>query len=135
MLICSSREILVAGCADTCRKFARYIREFSLCAKAYFLTWIFQVYTFNTDANILIVESSPIVETISFVDHDWNICRSYEKVHLTISRSRHRRCSIIKGVLKNLAKFTGRHLCQSLFFNKVAGSCLFITVHLRPTAS
>ena len=26
-----------------------------------------------------------------------------------------------KGVLKNLAKFTGKHQCQSLFFNKVAG--------------
>ena len=26
-----------------------------------------------------------------------------------------------KGVLKNLAKFTGKHLRQSLFFNKVAG--------------
>ena len=24
-----------------------------------------------------------------------------------------------KGVLKNFAKFTGKHLCQSLFFNKV----------------
>ena len=26
-----------------------------------------------------------------------------------------------KGVLKNLTKFTGKHLCQSLFFNKVSG--------------
>ena len=26
-----------------------------------------------------------------------------------------------KGVLRNVAKFTGRHLCQSLFFNKFAG--------------
>ena len=26
-----------------------------------------------------------------------------------------------KGVLKNFAKFTGKHLCQNLFFNKVAG--------------
>ena len=26
-----------------------------------------------------------------------------------------------KGVLKNVAKFRGKHLCQSLFFNKVAG--------------
>ena len=26
-----------------------------------------------------------------------------------------------KGVLKNFAKCTGKHLCQSLFFNKVAG--------------
>ena len=30
-----------------------------------------------------------------------------------------------KGVLRNFAKFTEKHLCQSLFFNKVAG--------LRPT--
>ena len=26
-----------------------------------------------------------------------------------------------KGVLENFAKLTGKHLCQSLFFNKVAG--------------
>ena len=26
-----------------------------------------------------------------------------------------------KGVLRNTAKFTGKHLCKSLFFNKVAG--------------
>ena len=26
-----------------------------------------------------------------------------------------------KAVLRNFAKFTGKHLCQSLFFNKVAG--------------
>ena len=32
-----------------------------------------------------------------------------------------------KGVLGNFAKFTGKHLCQSLFFNKVAGAaCNFI---------
>ena len=35
-------------------------------------------------------------------------------------RSSHRRCSVRKGVLSNFAKFTGKHLCQSLFFNKVA---------------
>ena len=26
-----------------------------------------------------------------------------------------------KGVLRNFAKFTGKHLCQSLIFNKLAG--------------
>ena len=31
-------------------------------------------------------------------------------------RSRHRRCSVRKGVLRNFAKLTGKHLCQSLFF-------------------
>ena len=37
------------------------------------------------------------------------------------SRRRHRNCSIKKGVRKIFAKFTGKHLCQSLFFHKVAG--------------
>ena len=31
------------------------------------------------------------------------------------------RCSAKKGVLKNFAKFTEIHLCQSLLFKKVAG--------------
>ena len=32
-----------------------------------------------------------------------------------------------KGVLRNFTKFTGKHLCQSLFFNKVSGgTCNFI---------
>ena len=31
------------------------------------------------------------------------------------------RCSVRKGVLRNFTKFTGKHLWQSLFFNKVAG--------------
>ena len=40
-----------------------------------------------------------------------------------IDRSSHRRCSVRKGVLRNFAKFTGKHLCQSLFFYKVALYC------------
>ena len=32
-----------------------------------------------------------------------------------------RRCSVKKNFLKYFAKFTGIHLCHSLFFNKVAG--------------
>ena len=31
------------------------------------------------------------------------------------------RCPIEIGVLKNVAKSTRKHLCQSLFFNKVRG--------------
>ena len=42
-----------------------------------------------------------------------------------IFRSSHRMCSIKKGILRNFSKFTGKHLCQSLFFNKVA-ACHFI---------
>ena len=29
-----------------------------------------------------------------------------------------------KGVLRNFAKFKGKHLCQSLFFNKVLATLL-----------
>ena len=36
-------------------------------------------------------------------------------------RSRHRWCSIKKHVLKTIAKSTGKHLCWSFFFSKVAG--------------
>ena len=51
-----------------------------------------------------------------------NIC---ERMLLILSwsfyRSNHQRCSMRKGVLRNFAKLTGKHLCQNLFFNKVAG--------------
>ena len=38
-----------------------------------------------------------------------------------IFRSSHWRSSVKKDVLQNFAKFTGKHLCQSLFFDKFAG--------------
>ena len=36
-------------------------------------------------------------------------------------RSSNQRCSVRKGALRNFTKFTGKHLCQNLFFNKNAG--------------
>ena len=41
-----------------------------------------------------------------------------------IIRSSHQRCLCKDAVLRNFAKFTGKHLCQSFFFNKVVS--LFI---------
>ena len=38
-----------------------------------------------------------------------------------VYRNSHQKCSVKKGVLRNFAKFSGKHLYQSLFFNKVAG--------------
>ena len=37
------------------------------------------------------------------------------------SRSSYQWCSMRKGVLRKFAKFIGKHLCQSLCFNKAAG--------------
>ena len=39
----------------------------------------------------------------------------------TPTRSSHQKCSARKGILRNFVKFTGKHLSQSVFFNKVAG--------------
>ena len=49
-------------------------------------------------------------------------------------RSSHRRCSVKKGVLGNFAKFTKKHLCQSLFFDKVVGlkSAILLKKRLWP---
>ena len=44
---------------------------------------------------------------------------------MTIAEALARRCSIKKDVSRNFAKFSGKHLCQSLFFNEVA-ACNFI---------
>ena len=49
---------------------------------------------------------------------------------LTLNRSSHPDVFCKKSVLGNFAKFTGKHQCQSLFFNKVVGlrpeACNFI---------
>ena len=41
--------------------------------------------------------------------------------HAGNSRSSHWRCSMKKSILKNFKKFIDKHLCQSFFFNKIAG--------------
>ena len=48
-------------------------------------------------------------------------------------RKQSQECSVKKGALRNFAKFTGKHLCQRLLFNKVAGlsqvlSCEFCEI-------
>ena len=60
---------------------------------------------------------------------NWDIAHWF----LLIVKSSHRSCSMKKGVPKNFAKFTGKHLCQSLYFNKVAGLSLNFAKFLRTT--
>ena len=55
-------------------------------------------------------------------------------------RSSHPEVFCKKGVLRNFAKFTGKDLRQSLFFNKVAGLVVFLSIalltkYLQATAS
>ena len=41
------------------------------------------------------------------------------------------RCSVKEGVLRNFAKFTGKHLCQSLFFY-FSGGCFWFNYSVNP---
>ena len=43
---------------------------------------------------------------------------------LPLSRNSLPEVSCKKGVIRNFAKVTGKHLCQSLFLNKVTGKRL-----------
>ena len=61
------------------------------------------------------VDTKAIVNLFSYKKEGSYFCR---KILFTL-RSSHRWCSVKKGVLSNFAKFTGKHLCQSFFFNKV----------------
>ena len=46
----------------------------------------------------------------------WGMPLSYS-YSVELHRSNHRKCSKKESVLKNFAKFTGKYLCQSIFFN------------------
>ena len=60
----------------------------------------------------------------------FQVCLSKTQEYFLICISRSSRLEVFctKGALRNCAKFTEKHLCQSLFFNKVAGlrACNFI---------
>ena len=61
------------------------------------------------------------VDTIFDPDSETGKCMKYDIRIRWSCRSSHQRCSRKKGVLKNFAILTGKHLWQTLFFNKVAG--------------
>ena len=56
--------------------------------------------------------------------------RNSQSLNAIKHRSSHPKVFCKKGVPRNFAKFTVKHLCQSLFFNKVAGLRPFFIEHL-----
>ena len=88
---------------------------------------------FKPKAPISLTSHDRIKVTIQFIEIMSNVDKSEvssfmkffrveQQKHFNVScRNRLQRCSIKIDVLKNFAKFTGRHLCQILFFNKIAG--------------
>ena len=68
----------------------------------------------NTSIELLLNESSRYKRNFSLSAFSLSISGQY-------FRSSRTEVSCKKDVLRNFAKFTGKHLCQGLFFNKVAG--------------
>ena len=68
----------------------------------------------------------------------WHVCNYLVIFHFSIVRSSHRRYSVKKGVLRNLAKFTGkplwilRNFLEHLFYRTSLDDC-FLFVEKQPT--
>ena len=64
-------------------------------------------------------------EELDFLKKNFSLLQNVGKLAVFsnlwfLYRGSHQRCSVKKGVLRNFAKFKGKHLSQSFFFNKVA---------------
>ena len=62
-------------------------------------------------------------EKFKYLENEKSLKSEKKKSFLIVFKGRSSRPEVFckKGVLRNFAKFTGEHLCQSLFFNQDAG--------------
>ena len=63
--------------------------------------------------NVIITQTALFIKQVKV--------KKKKEIQYLIHRSSHQKSSLKKGVLRNFTKFTGKHLSQGLFFNKVAG--------------
>ena len=64
-------------------------------------------------------------EELDFLKKNFSLLQNIGKLAVFsnlwfLYRGSHQRCSVKKGVFRNFARFIGKHLSQSFFFNKVA---------------
>ena len=86
--------------------------------------WVHLCFTYCKSSNF---STQPLNFQVTPSDDEWK----FQSLQVSIislknassfskGRSSRRRCFVTEGVLRNLTKFTGKHLRQSLFFNEVA---------------
>ena len=97
-------------------KFSEILLQNVLCKKFYF--YIYRPW--KNIANHLNVNLNISQRFLLYILHPSYFCDVWAPEAVV------RRCSVKKVFLETLAKSTGMHLCQSLFFNEVAG----LTEHL-----
>ena len=61
-----------------------------------------------------------VLSTFIFKPRGTWVFETLKSLENVLSEAAVQRCSVKRGLLRNFAKFTGKHLCQSHFFNKVA---------------
>ena len=70
------------------------------------------------------IAKNQILELILFLEQsdDSNSTKVDETNNCSNNNNNGKKQSHVKkGILKNFTKFSGKHLCKSIFFNKVAG--------------
>ena len=82
--------------------------------------FIKSAYIFGPPTEIVYFE---LFTNVNFWKLGW-LCMSCLFYYFRKDRSSQRMCSVRNDVLRNFSKFTGKHLCQSLFFNKVSSFSL-----------
>ena len=87
-----------------------------LCLRVTYRKLCYIVELFHFTQNYVILFSSPLVSKV-YPRLKPDLSKIF---HQRLQSYRSRWCSIKKGIYKSFAKLTGKHLCQSLFFNKVA---------------
>ena len=74
------------------------------------------LYAGRTDSYSLLSEQELIIPKVSTtIPCGIRNTESYNKFNSKTNRNSYRRCSLIKGLLRNFAKFIGKKLCQSLY--------------------
>ena len=116
------------GLCDRYEVYATVINLFRQLQKKYLLCHYWATVLLIDFVEILdelVSKNQKLLSTCKKLQHVWQDSK-YTSESFGQYRRNHQRCSVKKGVLGNFATFTGKHLCQSLFFNKVGG--------LRPAA-
>ena len=93
-----------------------------LCIRTLFSSckWFYWYYVLPESSAINYWDRRSLIKNIFSKTCTKNLIKITWLTKLSKIRSSYRRCSVRKVVLRNFAKRTGKHLCQSLFFNNVA---------------
>ena len=91
----------------------------SVCGNIFSVTGLYQSTFFTYSFGKLVLRLYVI-----FMFSSWSMSNSKKIFIIFINfitlEAASQACSVKKGVLRNFAKFTEKHLCQRLIFNKVA---------------